>query len=999
MASRRLRRTKSFTSYLGALTQDLQDLKNSASAPTIINNFSVGPESLENSLVLNNKSIESASYVEGVSVWKIDGTGVAEFSDVFVRGDINASSGTIGYWNISNPDVVRRIGNKDLYGTFLESSNLGASDYNKDSGTYVGLYKSYIDEEVTIVSVSRRENVVTAVCPGHRFRVSDLISVTITDDVTMSTGKSAVRVIEANYNNFKYIAVGDDVTELTGENYSGTAILNSKDVAGLYLQDYGRALFDYGYFSNEGIAYVSSETPNLVYNASFEELPAELSIFANYTFTNASWLPGTSNIIEYEFGDTNIYSGNSGFGAQITWDDVELSTYLRAKVNESDIVKFDFYKNDRELYLSFDIFFLQDSLDKIAIPTTNSFYTTSSSILTIVCPGHGLLVDDLVYFDFQVSATGYYNYTNSYRVHKVLSVSGDEFTVENKFGTTTANPVTLSRRYTTSGPVIFKYIQPVFDLDEIKISFVTDNSDPEDPVLDSTTSLSDILTDVTLADWEDYRYWTQPLGEFENWYAYSDLLSASASYRPMAAMGVIVPAQAGGEGRTRQSLDIKISSAKLGNFYRSVSPLDLYDSDIEFYLAFPEWMWEGTLGANGSGTEPVKRSVKAVSTAGCGYIIDNVSISPSKKFFYGDSGPSSFYYKREPGDLVKTNKVSYEAPRKWIDIDLEFQTAELKYLDSIEFKSSDFLRQLYLNPGINTIKTSPTVFGSEPQERLLSGLSSVLNVSSGQYRYLMGDGITYRTVEAYTKHETGTSSAIAGLYAHTNGFNAQVYDGKPGAGFGVSVNSADKGDIFGWADNVRFNSIDRILLESFNSSGEGSSLWLNAGFAYIDASESETVLFVGGNGSYFQGKYTSQTYLGVNNDLKIDAPAISSNELVSDYQTVYISTIDNTLGYVSSSIRTKKNVEPLQLSISSILSAEPVQFNYKSEEDGTPKHAGFIAEQLIESGLDNYVSFNSSGEPVTVNYEKFVSALQLVAREQAGQITELTDRIAKLEAK
>ena len=169
MASRRLRRSKSFTSYLAALNQDMQDLKNNTTTtPTVLGSQSVSSDALGDALVLDNKSIESASYVEGISGWKIDGSGVAEFSDVFVRGDINAASGTIGYWNISSPDVFRRIGNRDLYGTFLESSDLGSNDKDKDSGTYVGLYKSYIDTPVPIVSVSRLENVATVISTGHR---------------------------------------------------------------------------------------------------------------------------------------------------------------------------------------------------------------------------------------------------------------------------------------------------------------------------------------------------------------------------------------------------------------------------------------------------------------------------------------------------------------------------------------------------------------------------------------------------------------------------------------------------------------------------------------------------------------------------------------------------------------------------------------------------------------------------------------------------------------
>jgi hypothetical protein len=992
LASRRLRRTKSFTSYLGALTQDLQDIKNSASAPITVDNFSIGSESLDNSLVLNNKSIESASYVEGVSGWKIDGTGVAEFSDVFVRGDINAYSGTIGYWNISNPDVVRRIGNRDLYGTFLESSDLGASDYNKDSGTYVGLYKSYIDEEVTIVSASRKENVVTAVCPGHRFKISDLISVTIADDVTMSTGESAVRVIEANYNNFKYIAVGADVTELTGENYSGTAILNNKDVAGLYLQDYGKALFDYGYFSNEGVAYVSAETPNLVYNPSFEYITGNTN-----QFSSASWFSETSTVTSYEYSVDDIYNGDSFLGGQIGWTTTGLSTYLHAQVNESEFKRLDFYKNNRELYLNFDMFF-KFPISKVAIPTTDSFVTTSPLVITITCPGHGLAVDDLVYFDFTVGGLYY-----GFRIHTVLSVSGDSFTVPNMQGTT-AESITLSRYATESGPVIFKYTQPVFDLSEIKISFVTAYDISGDPILDSTTSLEDVLADVTAADWEDYRYWSHSVSDFENWYFYTDLYSSSPLYRPISSMGIIALNLLDGDGSTKQLLNIKLSSSKIESFYRKLAP-NSYNSSVEFYISFPQWMWYGTY--SDSLTAPTKRNVKVVSAAGVGYILDNVSISPDKKFFFGDSGSSSFYYKLAEGDAdqAKTSKVSYEAPRQWLDIDLDFQTAQFKYIDSIEFKSSDFLKQLYINPNINTIKSFSTVFGGGNQERILIGESSTLNISSGQYRYLDEGNVNYRTIESFSSQETGNSSAIYQIKAVSSAAkNPNSYNSSAGGLFRVSVDTNDLGSIYGDADSIQLRAFsDKVVIDAvgYNNGGNYSRLNLvSSGLVILQSSLTQTRFEMnGGSGAGFFQESNNSMVFGLTNESpsRISAAGVLNNELTSGYQTVYLHTSSKLLGYVSSSITTKKNVEPLQLSIDSILAAEPVQFNYKSEENGSAKHAGFIAEQLVEAGLGGYVSFDEDGVPKTVNYEMFVSALQSVVRHQAAQLADLTSRLEALE--
>lgn len=1000
MASRRIRRTKTFSSYLSALNQDISRIE---SKPRIsgLSDGIVAGSALSSSVVLDNNFIQSGNYLPGLTGWKIDSNGVAEFSDIYVRGHIDAQTGSIGYWNISTPVVDRTFGGKRLFGTFLESRDLGISDNTQTNGSYVGLFKSYSEEGVAITHKYRFNNVATITAPDHGFENGDYVNITLEDDdVTFSTGESTVRIFNVTKDTFSYVNAGEDLTYVADGEYQdnftyGTATLYVKDVAGLYLQDYGKALFDYGYFSNEGISYVSAETPNLVYNSSFEYEVGN----GTFDFSNFSWISESDlTISAYNYSIDNIYAGDSYLGGQIEWTDTALSTYLHAQVNEAEFKRLDFYKNNRELYLNFDMFF-KFPISKIAIPTTNSFFTTDSSIITITCPGHGLSVDDLVYFDFEAVASGYVGYTSYYRVHTVLSVDGDDFTVENKTGNTTSNPVTLSRRFTTSGPVIFKYTQPILDLNDIKISFVTGYDLLENPILDSSTSLFDVVTDVTAANWDYYRYWSHSMADFEVWYFNSDLYEAS-TYRPISSMGITALDLLGGDGSTKQLLNIKLSSSKIESYYRKLSPSSYYISDLEFYVSFPQWMWEGT--ESNASLAPIKREVKVISDISVGYILDNVSLSPSKKFFFGDSGSSSFYYKLTEDDQVKTNKVSYEAPRQWLDIDLDYQTAQLKYMDSIEFKSSDFLRQLYINPGINTVKSSPTVFGGGNNERILIGESSTLNITSGQYRYLSEDNVNYRTVEAFSSQETGNSSAIYQIKAVSSA-NPNINSSNSGAGgyLSVAVDSNDLGYIRGDADDIYLQAFSFAGLAATDGVGGQSRLTLGgSGIVDIESSLTSTSFQMNGSsGAGFIQKSDYSMVFGLTNDspARVSALAIQSNELTSDYQSVYISTIDNTLGYVSSSIATKKNVEPLQLTLDSILAAEPVQFNYKSEEDGSPKHAGFIAEQLVEAGLGGYVSFDEDGSPKTVNYEMFVSALQSVVRYQASQITNLEDRITRLE--
>jgi hypothetical protein len=227
----------------------------------------IGGDNFSEEIQVVDKALQSDNYVPFESGWKIDGSGNAEFGNVYVRGDINAQTGTIGYWNISTPSVTRTFGTTTLFGTFLESQNLGGSDTGA-TGTYVGLFKSFIEADGALSAIARDADgnaVVTVV--GHNYLVGDLVTITVDSVAGFSTGSTPVRIIAITTDTFSYASPGSAVatTETTG-----TVVFVNPDVSGLYLRDYSKANFDYGYVSNAGLAYVSAETLNLVYNSSFE---------------------------------------------------------------------------------------------------------------------------------------------------------------------------------------------------------------------------------------------------------------------------------------------------------------------------------------------------------------------------------------------------------------------------------------------------------------------------------------------------------------------------------------------------------------------------------------------------------------------------------------------------------------------------------------------------------------------------------------------------------
>jgi hypothetical protein len=110
---------------------------------------------------------------------------------------------------------------------------------------------------------------------------------------------------------------------------------------------------------------------------------------------------------------------------------------------------------------------------------------------------------------------------------------------------------------------------------------------------------------------------------------------------------------------------------------------------------------------------------------------------------------------------------------------------------------------------------------------------------------------------------------------------------------------------------------------------------------------------------------------------------------------------------VSSSIRYKKNVRDLTYTKEQILSLRPVHYQNKfMEPQDEPQYAGFIAEEVAEAGLDDFVIYGrvdeegNEKEPVieTFDYNHFTAALLKVAQEQQAEIDDLRSRLEALEA-
>jgi hypothetical protein len=105
----------------------------------------------------------------------------------------------------------------------------------------------------------------------------------------------------------------------------------------------------------------------------------------------------------------------------------------------------------------------------------------------------------------------------------------------------------------------------------------------------------------------------------------------------------------------------------------------------------------------------------------------------------------------------------------------------------------------------------------------------------------------------------------------------------------------------------------------------------------------------------------------------------------------------NEIGYLSSTVRTKQDIEPYKFNEQGILSLEPKRFRYNETVSGggpdSPWQYGFIAEEAVEAGLPELCGFDETGQPDYFAYEHMCIAQQQLIRTLWAKVEALEDRL------
>ena len=98
----------------------------------------------------------------------------------------------------------------------------------------------------------------------------------------------------------------------------------------------------------------------------------------------------------------------------------------------------------------------------------------------------------------------------------------------------------------------------------------------------------------------------------------------------------------------------------------------------------------------------------------------------------------------------------------------------------------------------------------------------------------------------------------------------------------------------------------------------------------------------------------------------------------------------------TSSQRFKDNITPYQKGLSDAMRLQAKTYTYKGD---TTLQAGFIAEDVHEAGLTEYVNYDKEGRPYSLQYGNMVTLLLNAMKEQQAQIEALKKEIEALKNK
>lgn len=214
---------------------------------------------------------------------------------------------------------------------------------------------------------------------------------------------------------------------------------------------------------------------------------------------------------------------------------------------------------------------------------------------------------------------------------------------------------------------------------------------------------------------------------------------------------------------------------------------------------------------------------------------------------------------------------------------------------------------------------------------------------------------------------TGTATAFTSgsiVFANTSGIYAQ-----------------DNAN-FNWNNTNKTLGVGRTASSNVRIYSKGGTTGSGA-FSYYGENSAGTGCFgIRDDGAFYTGAASLSPY-------NLTTAAAANLVVAADYY-LYRST---------SSARYKKNIVDYDRGLDAVMSLRPVYYEGKGEIDEGKRFAGFVAEEVYDAGLTEFVVLDEEGKPDALHYGNMNALLVSALQEAVYHITILIKRVNELEKK
>lgn len=294
-----------------------------------------------------------------------------------------------------------------------------------------------------------------------------------------------------------------------------------------------------------------------------------------------------------------------------------------------------------------------------------------------------------------------------------------------------------------------------------------------------------------------------------------------------------------------------------------------------------------------------------------------------------------------------------------------------------------------------TITGKPTTFPPSTHGHnatdITTGVLALARIPVLTSAYLANDSVGSAQL---ADNSVGAAAIAANAVGNSELATGSVTNAKLGTGAVTTVKLAD--------ESVGYDQIGGTLKDGINSLGDASAL--NRGTVAaaripgLDASKitSGTI----GRPVNSPGTVVAAGDIGCNG--RMQSVGSRNWTVVNNYVSAYMDA-SGYFGASPSARRFKQDIQPWQEDVIKLLNIEPKVYHLRKEVDllgdEAPWRIGFIAEDLIDAGLDELVPLVSDEEdeefglPISINYEFYVVVLQMIVRNLATRLAVVEEKV------